>query len=91
MESIGIKQLRENLSRILERVEKGEIIKVSRHGKGIAELRPMEEDKEQALVAQLEAKGLLGGRGKGIIGPVKNVENLKPEKPISDFVIEDRI
>ena len=41
METIGVKELRDNLSRILKKVERGEVIRVLRHGRDVMELRPV--------------------------------------------------
>jgi len=89
METIGVRQLRDNLSRILKRVEKGTVIRVLRHGKDVVELRPVTKTIEQELLHRLADKDLLGG-GSGTIGPVKTVKNLTPEMPVSDLVIQDR-
>jgi antitoxin (DNA-binding transcriptional repressor) of toxin-antitoxin stability system len=90
METVGIKQLRDNLSLILKSVEKGAVIKVKRHGKSIVELRPITKNVEQEMVNRLRDKELVGG-GTGEIGTVKTVRNVKPEMPVSDLVIQDRM
>ncbi len=89
METIGVKQLRDNLSRIIKRVEKGAVVRVLRHGKDVVELRPVTKTMEQEFLNRLRDNDLLGG-GTGKIGPVKTVKNLKPEMPVSDLVIQDR-
>ena len=89
MEGIGVKELRDNLSRILKRVEKGEAIKILRHGHIIAELKPSVTSKEQGLIMRLKDQNMISG-GPGKIGALKTVKNLKPDMPVSDFVIEDR-
>jgi prevent-host-death family protein len=89
MESMGVKELRQNLGRVLKRVESGETVMVGRHGKGIAELRPLETHLDRMVSAKLRARGVLGG-GSGIVGPVKSVRNRTPQRPVSDLVIEDR-
>jgi len=89
MESIGVKELRDNLSRILKKVENGEVIRVLRHGKAVVELQPLIKSKEQDLLNRLKEKDILGG-GTGNIGVLKNVKNLMPDMPVSDLVIEDR-
>ena len=89
METIGVKQLRDNLSRVIKRVEKGAVVRVVRHGKDVVELRPVSKTIEQEFLNRLRDKDLLGG-GTGKIGPVKTVKNLKPEMPVSDLVIRDR-
>ena len=43
MATIGIRELRDNLSRVIKRVEEGEVIRVLRHGKDVVELRPAEK------------------------------------------------
>ena len=89
MTTIGIRELRDNLSRVIKRVEEGEVIRVLRHGKDVVELRPAEKDEELALLSRLKDRHLLG-QGKGIVKNVKTVKNRKPDMPISDLVIEDR-
>lgn len=89
MENVGVRQFRDNLSQILNRVEQGEIIKIVRHGKDIAELRPIEQKIEQQVLNRLQISDKIGG-GKGEIGTVKTVKNLKPDRPVSDIVSEDR-
>ncbi len=89
METIGVKKLRDDLSRILKRVEEGEIIRVMRHGKDVVELRPIISTTEQKILRLLKDKDLVRG-GTGKIGPVKTIRNLKPEMPVSDLVTEDR-
>jgi len=89
MESIGVKELRDHLSRILRKVEQGQVIRVLRHGKDVVELRPIRPEGQKEILNRLRELDLLGG-GTGRIGPVKTVRNQSPEKPISDFVREDR-
>ena len=84
-----VKELRDNLSRILREVERGKVIRVLRHGKDVVQLRPIEMSPEQELIDRLRQLHLLEG-GTGRIGPVKTVRNRKPRKPVSDFVGEDR-
>ena len=89
MENIGVKELRDNLSSVLKKVEKGEVIRVMRHGKAVVEMQPLIQSKEQKLLDALQKKGLLGG-GTGIIGNIKTVKNTMPDKPVSEIIIEDR-
>ena len=56
METIGIKQFRDNLSEILKRVEKGQLMRVLRHGKEVAELRPIDGNPEQEISNRLRNK-----------------------------------
>ncbi len=89
MENIGVKELRDNLSRVLKKVESGEIVRVMRHGKAVVEMKPLTANKEKKLLDALQRKGILGG-GSGNIGNIRTIKNLKPEKQISEIIIEDR-
>ncbi len=89
MNTIGVKELRDNLSLILRMVEKGTVVTVHRHGKDIAELRPAGRSDAAETVLELKRKGLLDG-GSGVIGNIERVVNRKPEKPVSDIIAEDR-
>ena len=89
MENIGVKELRDNLSSILKKVENGEIIRIMRHGKAVVEMHPLMESKEQKLLNALQKKGIWGG-GTGVIGKIKTIKNSKPHKPVSDIIVEDR-
>jgi antitoxin (DNA-binding transcriptional repressor) of toxin-antitoxin stability system len=76
MQNTGVKQLKDKLSHILKRVEKGEVIRVLRHRKHIVELRPINEGPERDLVDRLRDNNILGG-GSGKIGTLKTVKNLR--------------
>ncbi|MGA1869665.1 MAG: type II toxin-antitoxin system Phd/YefM family antitoxin [bacterium] len=89
MKTIGVKEFRDNLSRILKRVEEGEVIRILRHGKNVVELRPINQSLEQKFLENLKEKDLLGG-GAGKIGFIRSIKNRKPHMPISDIVTEDR-
>lgn len=89
METVGIRDLRDNLSRIIKRVEEGEVIRVLRHGRDVVELHPVKENEGAELLNRLKARCLHGGR-KGILGKIKTVKNRRPHMPVSDMVLEDR-
>jgi prevent-host-death family protein len=89
MESIGIRELRDNLSRVLREVEQGKVYHVLRHGREVVVLRPVRTDPDQVFVERLRQMHLLGG-GIGRIISVKTVRNRTPEKPLSDLVRENR-
>jgi prevent-host-death family protein len=44
MSSTGIRQLKDNLSQIVRRVERGERVRITAHGRVVAELRPATSD-----------------------------------------------
>ena len=90
MNTIGVKEFRQNLSQILKRVEHGEIIQIQRHGKKIVELRPAETTSTQTLINQMKENGLLDGGTGTIVTKSVTIPNLKPEKPVSDYISEER-
>jgi antitoxin (DNA-binding transcriptional repressor) of toxin-antitoxin stability system len=89
MENIGVKELRDGLSSILKKVENGVVIRIMRHGKAVAELKPLMTNRKQLLLNNLKENDMLGG-GSGSIGLLKSVKNRLPDGPVSDMIAEDR-
>ncbi len=56
-ETVGVRELRQNLSVYLKRVAAGETLKVTEHGRPVALLTPLPKQKESAL-DRLIAQGL---------------------------------
>jgi prevent-host-death family protein len=88
MSKVGIRELKNQLSRYLEDVERGERIGVTRRGKVIAYLVPAGETPEVSKLAGMVQEGLAswsGGSPAGSQRPVR-VEG----KSVSEIVLEDR-
>jgi prevent-host-death family protein len=51
MESIGVRELRQNASRYLSRVAAGELIEITDRGRPVARLVPITDDPWQDLIA----------------------------------------
>jgi antitoxin (DNA-binding transcriptional repressor) of toxin-antitoxin stability system len=49
IETIGVRELRQNLSVHLDRVKKGLSLTVTEHGRAVAELRPLPTEADQLL------------------------------------------
>lgn len=49
---VGVRELRQQASRVLDLVKKGEVIVVTEHGKPIAELVPIKKTKLERLIEQ---------------------------------------
>jgi prevent-host-death family protein len=47
---IGIRELRQDASRVIELVEKGDIVLITKHGKPVATLNPIKKSKLQILI-----------------------------------------
>jgi prevent-host-death family protein len=88
MQTIGVRELKANLSKYLRRVEAGERLTVTDRGRAIAVLVPAERapavDWAHALVASGRARWI-GGKPVGLTSRVRS-----RGKPTSRMVIEDR-
>ncbi len=91
MISAGIKELKNNLSRYLSQVKKGEDILVTERGKAIA--RIVKEDSKdlhlREVLSPLIVKGLVKLPSQKLDREISTPVKL-PGKPVSDIVIEDR-
>lgn len=57
MREIGVRQLKATLSEVLRAVERGETVRVTSHGRPIAELRPPKTASVEDRLWQLAAQG----------------------------------
>ena len=88
METIGIRELKENLSRYMKRVKTGERIIVTDRKKEIAIIMPLEKKTNEEKIYQLIQRGMAcwsGGKPKGM--PTRIVSR---GDSVSDAVIENR-
>jgi prevent-host-death family protein len=84
MTEVGIRELRDNLSRYLDRVEEGEEVVVTDRGRAIARLLPMDGER---TIDRLVARGL--------VTPATRRRRARPKPlstvgPVSDLVAEQR-
>jgi prevent-host-death family protein len=88
MGQVGIRELRDHLSRYLKRVKAGEQMVVVERGKPVAKVVPSEPSAiPEALAAFLREGGAswAGGKPQGTSKPPRI-----SGKPLSDLVLEDR-
>lgn len=88
MASVGIRDLNQQTSQILDRVREGETIEITDRGIPFAEIRPL--SREQSVMARLVAEGRMTPAA---IDPA--VLPLLPKAPadgvnVADFLIADR-
>lgn len=69
----GIRELRQHLSRYVERVKTGETIEVTDHGRLVARLMPASDTASE--IAELEARGLV------VQTPSLDFASLAPPRP----------
>jgi prevent-host-death family protein len=85
--TVGVRELRQNLSVYLDRVKKGEALTVTEHGAAVAILRPLPTEK--TVLAGLVAEGRA-------TAPSRSVRNLprpltvKLEKPLTEILDDIR-
>ena len=89
MNTVGIRELKANLSRHLRRVRSGVRLVVTERGQAIASIQPIHTRVNVEWAHDLVAVGRAqwsGGKPRGSTSPVK----VKRGKSVSDAVIEDR-
>lgn len=82
---VGIRELRDHLSKYVERVRSGEEITVTDHGSPVAKLVPIGE---QSTFDRLVAEGVITPASKPktpLVGPA-----IRTKGTVSDLVIDDR-
>lgn len=90
--SIGIRQLKAELSKQLRRVEAGEILQVTDRGRVIATIQPVEQPEESpalTIIRRLVADGKVSWSGKKLRPPTRAAK-LRGTATVADAVIEDR-
>jgi prevent-host-death family protein len=88
MSSIGVRELKAQLSRQLKRVQRGSRLTITDRGKPIAVLSPVEPQADAAWARRMVAEGKAswsGGKPRGLAPPVTGRGT-----PTSQIVIEDR-
>jgi len=88
MTMVGIRELKAHLSAYLKRVEQGESVVISMHGKQVATIIPSAKKKTETKLWELVRKGKVswsGGKPTGLKNPIPS-----RGKPASRMIIEDR-
>lgn len=88
METVGIRELKQNLSRYIRRVKLGERIVITDRKKEVALLLPLGRESEDDLILKLVKNGLVFWSGKKPSGLRPRVSSRG--RSVSDTVIEDR-
>ena len=83
---VGIRELRNNLSKLLERVQQGEHLVVTDRGRPVARLSPVEE---MDALAKLVAEGLIKPAAEPK-RPAASIPRVKARGSVSDLVADQR-
>ena len=89
MDTVGVRDLKANLTRHLERVRAGARLLVTDRGRAIATIIPVAPPTDQAWLHRLVAEGKVHWNGQKSNVPTRGVRQ-KPGKLASDLVLEDR-
>ena len=88
METIGIRELKGNLSRYLKRVKSGERIIVTARKKEITIITPFEKEAKEEKIFQMIQRGAAFWSGSKPSGMSSRITSIG--KSVSDAVVEDR-
>lgn len=83
-----VRELKAQLSAYLRRVEAGEVVTITRHGKAIGRIVPVAESVE-ARLEELTRAGLIAWNGERLplLAPIARVEG---ERNVAALLLEDR-
>ncbi len=84
----GVRELKSRLSAFLRRVEAGNTIVITDHGRPIARIVPIAPTVEERMQALVES-GLMAWTG-GKLGPMKPVAISQGDRTVADLLLEDR-
>lgn len=92
MREVGIRELKATLAEVLRAVQAGEPVRVTRHGRPVAEIVPPRRQTFDERMDELAAQGLVTRRkNKGPLPPPPPKVKLPPGSPLaSDMIIADR-
>ncbi len=88
MSNVGVRELKDKLSRYLEDVRKGKKIAVTKRGRVIAFLVPARRSREVEKAEDLVREGLAVWSGGAPAGAKKRIK-IKG-KPVAEVILEDR-
>ena len=86
--SVGVHELKTQLSKYLRQVKAGHTIVITEHGRTVGRIVPTETSLDEKLAA-LQQAGLIRWNGKKL-KPMKPIATLPAGCSLSDLIIEDR-
>ena len=86
--TVGVRELKTQLSKYLRQVKAGHTIVITEHGQAVGRIVPAEESLDDRLQAMVKA-GLAQWNGKKF-NPGKPVARTRGPRSVSDLLIEDR-
>ncbi len=86
--TVGVRELKSQLSKYLRQVKAGRTVMITEHGKVVAQLGPACQSVEEKMKAMVKA-GLAEWDGKRL-PPMKPVARVRGNKTVAEMLIEDR-
>jgi prevent-host-death family protein len=86
--TVGVRELKSQLSKYLRQVKAGRTVVITEHGKAVGRLVPAEMSLEDKIEA-LRRAGLIRWSGRKL-KPMKPIARVKEGHSIADLIIEDR-
>ena len=86
-ETVGVRELRQNLSRWLRRVEAGESFEVTERGRPVAVLSPLPPEPDD-VIARLRAEGRLVRVGRGSFADLE-IPEPEPGAKLPSEILEE--
>ncbi len=86
--TVGVRELKSQLSKYLRQVKAGRTVVITEHGKVVAHLGPASQSVEEKMKAMVKA-GLVEWSGKRL-PPMKPVARVRGNKTVAEMLIEDR-
>ncbi len=86
--TVGVRELKSQLSKYLRHVKAGRTVVITEHGKVVAQLGPAGQTVEEKMRAMVRA-GLAEWNGKRL-PPAKPVARVRGNKTVANMLLEDR-
>lgn len=86
--TVGVRELKMQLSKYLRQVKAGRTVVITEHGKAVGRLVPVGQSVEDKMWAMVEA-GLADWNGKKL-RPMKPVAKVKEGHSVAQIIIDDR-
>jgi prevent-host-death family protein len=92
MTEVSVRELRNNLTQYLRRIEQGERVTVTRRGKPVATIEPCPSQGNDldAAIWQMVREGKASWSGRRFVPPKKGVPLIGEGPTPSEMIIEDR-
>jgi prevent-host-death family protein len=88
MDRVGVRELRQNLSVYLRRVQRGERLEVTERGRPVAVLQPLVTPDDK--LGRLQERGIPLRRGAGNLAHLPPPAKVELERPLSEVLEESR-